>query len=260
MTNIEEEEEDDDDDDEDTSFFVAPSGEDRTPVSYCSAEAPPSDQGQVARSRERALLVLLFCASADVDHHQAADLTDVGRRRLSGLTGSTRHANFQKRRAISSLQHSSSSLPTQKVPFFLPRTPTNAKMAVITRILALALALVALVANANAKTVTLKWTKGKLSASGGRLDHKNRALYVRRRLSNGSMISVERRHPLPVPSSTRPCSRGNGDFGQMASSFARDRPIGAVMDVPASARTPQLDSQSHPSTSTFPLTTTGQLR
>jgi len=55
-------------------------------------------------------------------------------------------------------------------------------MAVITRILALALALVALVANANAKTVTLKWTKGKLKASGGRLDHKNRALYVRRRL------------------------------------------------------------------------------
>ena len=60
MTNIEEEEEDDDDDEEDTSFFVAPSGEDRTPVSYCSAEAPPSDQGQVARSRERALLVLLL--------------------------------------------------------------------------------------------------------------------------------------------------------------------------------------------------------
>jgi len=37
------------------------------------------------------------------------------------------------------------------------------------------------------KTVVLKWTRGKLRASGGRLDHKNRALYVR----------VP--HPSPVP-------------------------------------------------------------
>lgn len=41
------------------------------------------------------------------------------------------------------------------------------------------LCLLALVQTVVSKTIVLKWTRGKLSASGGRLDHKNRALYVR---------------------------------------------------------------------------------
>lgn len=57
-------------------------------------------------------------------------------------------------------------------------------MAVFKKLFMAILVALALICNAQAKSVVLKWTKGKLSASGGRLDRGNKALYVRALIAN----------------------------------------------------------------------------
>jgi hypothetical protein len=70
------------------------------------------------------------------------------------------------------------------------------------------LCLLALVQTVVSKTIVLKWTRGKLSASGGRLDHKNRALYVRMQQPDPCSRESDR-NTLPGSLGTAPGGAGS---------------------------------------------------